>query len=105
MKKIIVILAVILSAMMFTLEVSKMHANTIELKSIEFVTPDGEVVYKDYFEAGTDLSELNLPEAPLRDGFIFVGWDTDQLDVMPDHHVRIFAQYMQSQVVVYETIG
>ncbi|MFA5471783.1 MAG: hypothetical protein WC219_07040 [Acholeplasmataceae bacterium] len=105
MKKIIVILAVILSAMMFTLEVSKMHANSIELKTIEFIAPNNEVVYKDYYEVGSDLSELNIPDAPKKDGYIFVGWSIDAPEVMPDHHVKIYAQYMQSQVVVYEKIG
>lgn len=96
---------VLLSATMFILEVSKMHANTIELKALEFVTPDQDVVYRDYFEVGADLSSLEIPDAPEKDGYVFVGWAVETPDVMPDHHVRIIAQYMQSQVVVYEKIG
>jgi tRNA A37 threonylcarbamoyladenosine biosynthesis protein TsaE len=105
MKKTIIILAVLLSAMMFILEVSKMQAQTIELKALEFVTHDQDVVFRDYFEPGADLSELNIPDAPQKDGFIFVGWSIEIPDVMPNHHLRIEAQYMQSQVVVHERIG
>ncbi len=105
MKKTIVILLVLLSAMLFTLEVSKMHANTIELKRLEFVTTEGVVVYRDYFETGANLSDLEIPDAPKKDGYIFVGWSIEIPEEMPNHHVRIFAQYMQSQVVVYERIG
>lgn len=105
MKKIIVILAVILSAMMFTLEVSKLHANPVELKMLEFVTHDQDVVFRDYFEPGTDLTDLEIPDAPLKDGYIFVGWSVDIPEEMPNYHVRIEAQYMRSEVVVYERIG
>lgn len=105
MKKTIVILAVLLSAMLFTLEVSKMQAQTIELKALEFVTYDQDVVFRDYFEPGTDLSDLVIPDAPEKDGYIFVGWSIEIPELMPSHHLRIEAQYMQSQAVVYETIG
>jgi tRNA A37 threonylcarbamoyladenosine biosynthesis protein TsaE len=105
MKKIIVILAVILSAMMFTLEVSKLHANSVELKMLEFVTHDQDVVFRDYFEPGTDLTDLEIPDAPDKDGFIFVGWSVEIPEEMPNYHVRIEAQYMRSEVVVHEHIG
>ena len=105
MKKVIVILAVILSAMLFTLEVSKLQANSVELKMLEFVTHDQDVVFRDYFEPGTDLTELNIPDAPIKDGYIFVGWSVEIPEEMPNYHVRIEAQYMQSEVVVQERIG
>ena len=105
MKKIIVILAVILSAMLFTLEVSKLQANSVELKMLEFVTHDQDVVYRDYFEPGTDLTNLEIPDAPFKDGYIFVGWSVEIPEEMPNYHVRIEAQYMRSEVVVYERIG
>lgn len=105
MKKIIVILAVILSAMMFTLEVSKLQANSIELKMLEFVTHDQDVVFRDYFEPGTDLTDLEIPDAPEKDGYIFVGWSVEIPEEMPNYHLRIQAQYMRSEVVVHERIG
>jgi hypothetical protein len=105
MKKIIIILAVLFSAMLFTLEVSKVQANPIKLNRIEFVTYDMDVVYSNYFETGADLSNLVIPDAPEKEGYIFVGWSIEIPDRMPDYNLRIHAQYMQSQVVVYEKIG
>ena len=90
---------------MFILEVSKLQANSVELKTLEFVTTDQDVVFRDYFEVGTDLSELNIPDAPDKDGYIFVGWSADAPNTMPNYHVRIIAQYMQANASVRETIG
>lgn len=105
MKKAIVILAVLLSAMMFTLEVTKVQANSIQLNKLEFVTPDQEVVYSRYFEVGANLSELDIPDAPDKEGYIFVGWSIEKPETMPNYHMRIEAQYMKNQVVVHKTIG
>lgn len=105
MKKAIVILAVLLSAMMFTLEVSKVQANSIKLNRLEFVVSETDVVYAHYFESGADLSGVELPEAPEKDGYIFVGWSIDLPDQMPNNNIVIHAQYMITQVVVYKTIG
>ncbi|MCD4826321.1 MAG: InlB B-repeat-containing protein [Acholeplasmataceae bacterium] len=105
MKKAIVILAVLLSAMMFTLEVSKVQANPIKLNRIEFVDSDMEVVYAHYFEVGSDLSDVVLPDAPEKEGYTFVGWSIELPDEMPDYNMVIHAQYMVTQVVVHKTIG
>lgn len=105
MKKAIVILAVLFSAMLFTLEISKVQANPIKLNKLEFVTYDMDVVYSNYFETGADLSQLEIPDAPEKEGYIFVGWSIEIPENMPDYNMRIHAQYMQSQVVVYERIG
>jgi tRNA A37 threonylcarbamoyladenosine biosynthesis protein TsaE len=90
---------------MFTLEVSKLQANSVELKMLEFVTHDQDVVFRDYFEPGTNLIDLEIPDAPEKDGYIFVGWSVEIPKEMPNYHLRIQAQYMRSEVVVYEHIG
>lgn len=105
MKKTIIILAVLFSAMLFTLEVSKVQANPIKLNKLEFVTYDMDLVYGNYFETGADLSQLEIPDPPQKEGYIFVGWSIEIPETMPDYNMRIFAQYMIAQVVVYEKIG
>lgn len=105
MKKTIIILAVLLSAMLFMLEVSKVYANTIKLNKLEFVTFDQEVVYARYFEPGTSLQDFVIPDGPEKDGYIFVGWSIEVPEFMPNSHIRIEAQYMQSTIVVHERIG
>ena len=105
MKKTIIILAVLLSAMLFMLEVSKVYANTIKLNKLEFVTFDQEVVYARYFEPGTSLQDLVIPDGPEKDGYIFVGWSIEVPEFMPNSHIRIEAQYMQPIIVVHESIG
>ena len=105
MKKTIIILAVLLSAMMFTLEVSKVYANPVKLNRLEFVTPDGDVVYSGYFEAGSNLKDIVIPDAPEKEGYIFVGWSVDCPDKMPDFHMRVEAQYMVNKVVVHKSFG
>ena len=105
MKKTIVILAVLLSAMLFTLEVTKIQANPIQSNKLEYVTPDMDIVYSGYFEAGSSLSDIQIPDAPDKEGFIFVGWSIEKPEKMPDYNMRIEAQYMKNQVIINNTLG
>lgn len=105
MKKIIVILVVLLSAMLFLLEVSKVYAQSTELKRLEFVVLDEEVIFVEYIASGSKLTHLEVPEAPEKDGYIFVGWNIELPENMPDHNLRIVAQYLSSSVLIYEKIG
>ena len=104
MKRIIIILTVVLAGMIFNLEASKLSAYETNEKMIEFVTFDSDVVYRAYYAPGTDLTKLEIPDAPEKDGYIFIGWSIEIPEEMPNYHMRIHAKYIQSEVIINEEL-
>lgn len=62
---------------------------------IDFVDYDGEVISSQVIYEDETLLE---PQAPARDGYVFIDWDTDFSDVKSD--LTITAQYRQKMVPV-----
>jgi len=103
MKYLIIILTVLLAASLYTLEVSKAYATSIEIYEIVFEDHDGQVLYREYVAAGAELSNFTLPEVMDRSGFLFMGWSTELPEVMPNWNMVIVAQYMRSELRVTAT--
>lgn len=99
MKFAIITLTLLLTSMIFILEVSKAHATHIDVYSIQFEDHDGDTVEKLYYAAGADLSEVQLPEAPARVGYQFVGWSEVLPESMPHAHLIYEPVYVQLQVL------
>jgi len=67
-----------------------------------------DIVFKDYddttietmaFDYDADLSDINLPSDPEREGYTFNGWDMVVPDNMPSNDIIISATYTKEQVV------
>lgn len=99
MKFAIITLTLLLTSMIFILEVSKAHATHIEVYSIQFEDHEGDTVEKLYYAAGADLSDVELPEAPIREGYQFVGWSEVLPEHMPNAHLIYEPIYVQVQVL------
>lgn len=96
MRAIIIGLTFLLISAVYMLEVSMAQAHSLTIHEITFVDENSNVVHKDYFATGADLSTYVLPEAPLRTGYTFVGWSFDLPDEMPNADIVIQAQYVRN---------
>lgn len=104
MKYIIMALTVMLAAMLFILEVSKTQATSIDIYEITFEDHQGNAVQSEYYAAGANLSNLALPEAPERAGYVFVGWSAELPETMPHANLVFVAIYMQQQLSLNVTL-
>lgn len=95
MKYIIMALTVMLAASLFLLEVSKTQATSIEIKEITFEDASGNVVHQEHIAAGASLEGYLLPEAPVRDGYVFVGWSGELPEFMPNADLVYVAVYLE----------
>jgi hypothetical protein len=103
MKYIIILLTVLLAASLYTLEVSKAYATSIEIYEIVFEDHDGQIIYREYVAAGADLSNFDLPVVENRSGYLFMGWSIELPDTMPNYNMVIVAQYMRAELRVTAT--
>ena len=71
------------------LVVTATYSQTVNKYSVMFVDTDGTILSTQTVEYGASASE---PEAPMKDGFIFQGWDTDFSYITGDTVVT--AKYM-----------
>jgi hypothetical protein len=95
MRAIIIGLTFLLISAVYMLEVSMAQAHTLTIHEITFVDQDNQVIHKDYFATGADLSTYVLPPAPARDGYTFVGWSYVLPEEMPNADLIIQAQYVR----------
>lgn len=98
MKYMIMALTVMLAAMFFILEVTKTQATSVELNRVIFEDHHGNVVLSEYVAYGASLSNFELPVAPERDGYVFVGWSASLPEVMPNADLVFTPVYMQQQL-------
>lgn len=103
MKYIIMALTVMLAAMIFILEVSKTQATSVELNKVVFEDHNGNVVLSEYVAYGASLSGFELPEAPLRVGYVFVAWSAELPEHMPNADLVFTPVYMQQQLSFHMT--
>ena len=105
MKYIIITLTMLLAAMTFVLEVSKTHATSVDIQKVSFEDHLGNVIYSEHVVAGADLSDLKLPEAPDRPGYIFVGWSGELPHEMPHADLVYIAIYMEQSLSLIVNVG
>ncbi len=105
MKAIITALTVMLVASIYILMFQEVQAQTVEIYSITCEDHEGNKLQSVRFAAGADLSEVDLPDAPARDGFIFVGWSAELPDKMPNNSLVYVPIYMQASLTIYQTLS
>lgn len=98
MKYMIMALTVMLAAMLFVLEVTKTHALAVNIYEITCEDHQGNVIYSEYFAAGADLESFEFPDAPVRNGYVFVGWSAVLPETMPEANLIFVPIYMQQQL-------
>lgn len=104
MKNIILVLVALLLAMNVTLHISKTEATSIHIHSITFQDQDGQVIQSDLFAAGANLSNYDYPEAPEKEGFVFIGWSYDLSLGMPDASIVVVPEYILAEVAINHQI-
>jgi hypothetical protein len=72
--------------------------NQIEISFIDY---DGSVVQSYKIDSGSDLSEIIAPTNLQREGYSFIGWDTDIPEKMPKKSILINAIYNVNNYTVY----
>ncbi len=100
MRAIIIALTFLMISAVYMLEVSMAQAHSLTIHEITYVDQDNQVIHKDYFATGADLSDYDLPEAPERAGYVFVGWSFEVPKHMPDADLIVHAQYIQNVVII-----
>jgi hypothetical protein len=91
----IMALLIMLSAMIFILEVSMTRAASIDLNRVMFEDYQGNVIASDYFAAGASLENIELPTPPQREGYVFISWSAELPVTMPDADLVFTPIYMQ----------
>lgn len=104
MRTIIMILTILLIAVTYTLSISQTQANRTHVHEMSFVDSEGQTIHSDFFTEGADLSDYQLPEAPVKEGYIFVGWAYDFSESMPNADIVIYPQYLYSEYNIPATI-
>ena len=84
--------------------ISEAKATTLEIHEIVYEDHNGNAVHTDYYVTGADLSDYEAPEAPQRQGYVFIGWSYELPNEMPDADIIISASYMQVEVRVTNSI-
>jgi uncharacterized repeat protein (TIGR02543 family) len=69
---------------------AKWILNAYTLKYLDY---DGTILFEQEIDYGTDLSTINLPEHPTREGYIFDGWDDVLPTMMPANDMTLTATY------------
>jgi len=104
MRAVIIGLTFLLISAVYMLEVSMSQAHTLTIYEISFIDENQQVVHKDYFAAGADLSSYELPVAPVREGYVFVGWNFILPKEMPNANMIIAGQYLKTVTLVNVTV-
>ncbi|PKK97065.1 MAG: hypothetical protein CVV58_03190 [Tenericutes bacterium HGW-Tenericutes-3] len=105
MKSIVMVLTLLVVAMMYTLQISQTQATSLHLHEITFADTNGDVIHTERFAEGSFFLEVNMPEAPEREGFVFVGWSYDFSKSMPNFDMIVYPQYMHSEFLVVTTFA
>jgi len=100
MKTMIAALVIVLLGMNLALHISKTEATSIHIHEIVIEDSNGQVIQSDLFQTGSDLSGYEMPIAPQREGYVFVGWSYDLSGTMPDADIIISPQYIEAEVAL-----
>jgi tRNA A37 threonylcarbamoyladenosine biosynthesis protein TsaE len=104
MKTIMMVLTLCLVASMYTLLISEAQATTLEIHEVTYEDHNGNKIHTDHYITGADISDVEAPEAPVRQGYLFIGWSYELPTEMPDADIVIHANYMLVEVRVTNTI-
>lgn len=104
MRAIIIGLTFLMISAVYMLEVSMAQAHSLTIYDITYLDEDDRVIHKDYFAVGSDLSDYVLPQAPEREGYVFIGWSFEVPDEMPDSDIVVHAQYVRNVLVIHNSI-
>lgn len=88
MKKILLIITLV-----FALLLTSCIKQT-EMYSVEFVDFDGTVLHSETYEYGLDLSKVIPPNDPIREDYLFTGWDNPIPSIMPSHDLVFMPTYI-----------
>lgn len=105
MKTIIAALVIVILGMNVALHISKTEATSIHIHKIMIKDANGFVIQSDLFQAGSNLSGYEMPQAPEKEGYVFIGWSYDLSKGMPDADIIIVPQYLQAEYSVSYTIS
>lgn len=105
MKVMITALTVLLIASIYVLMFQEAQAQSIAIYSITYEDQDGQKLHSFQFAAGADLSEVELPEAPEKEGYVFVGWSAPLPDTMPNSSLIYVPIYMQTTLTIYQSLS
>lgn len=105
MKTIIIALTVLLIASIYILMFQEVQAQTVVIYSITCEDHEGNTIDSIRFAAGADLTQVELPDAPERDGYVFVGWSAALPKTMPQYSLVYVPVYMRATLTVYHTIS
>ena len=98
MKLMIMALLIMLASMIFILEVSMTNAASVDLNKVMFEDYRGNVIQSDYVAVGASLEDLELPNAPDREGYVFISWSAELPEVMPNADLVFTPIYMQQNL-------
>jgi hypothetical protein len=104
MRAIIIGLTFLLISAVYMLEVSMSQAHILTIYEITYIDENQQVVHKDYFAAGADLTSYECPVGPTREGFVFVGWNFVVPNEMPNANIIVSGQYVRSVVLINQSI-
>ncbi len=105
MKAMITALTVLLVASIYILMFQEAQAQSVQIYSITYEDSDGNKLHSVRYAAGADLSEVELPEAPEREGYVFIGWSAELPEIMPNSSLVYVPIYMQTSLTVYHTLS
>ncbi len=103
MKLVIMTLVIVLTAVTYTLHVSQTQATSLHMHELFFADSSGEIIHSDIFVEGADLTRYVLPEAPKREGYIFIGWSYDFTKGMPNADIIVYPQYICTEYNILAT--
>jgi hypothetical protein len=105
MKAIITALIVMLVASIYILMFQEVQAQTVEIYSITCEDHLGNRIQSVRFAAGADLSDVELPDAPARAGYVFIGWSAELPDKMPNSSLVYVPIYMQTSLTIVQSLS
>lgn len=104
MKSIIMILTILLIAVTYTLSISQTQATSMHMHELSFADIDGQIIHSETFVEGADLSDYQLPDAPAKEGYIFLGWSYDFSEAMPAADIIVYPEYLCAQYNIPTTV-
>jgi hypothetical protein len=84
--------------------ISEAKATTLNIHETRYEDASGNTVNTDFFVSSADLSDYEAPEAPIRIGYVFVGWSYTLPDETPDADIIISPVCMQVEMRANNTI-
>jgi hypothetical protein len=105
MKALITALTVLLVASIYILMFQEAQAQSVQIYSITCEDSKGNKIQSVRFAAGADLSKVELPSAPEREGYMFIGWSAELPETMPNNSLVYVPIYMQTTLTIHQILS